>query len=216
MFDSITEQSLFPTTIWIHDLEAERARTLNEQLFKDLDRLTSPRPPLQPGRNWQTDQILHRLEEFQDLVVVFKTATQAILDKMELEYDRFEITACWANISPKGAIHPPHFHPNNFLSGVYYVQTLPGADSITFHEPRPQVDLIAPHVRRYTRYTAPHQHIPVRPGRLVMFPAWLTHSVRPNESDHLRISVSFNIMFSAFTENLSKPRWTGIPVATER
>ena len=27
---------------------------------------------------------------------------------------------------------------NNFLSGVYYVQTWPGADTINFHDPRPQ------------------------------------------------------------------------------
>ena len=56
----------------------------------------------------------------------------------------------------------------------------------------------------------------VKPGRLVIFPSWLTHSVRRNESDYLRISVSFNIMFPEFTETMSKPRWTGIPVGQNR
>ena len=31
-------------------------------------------------------------------------------------------------------------------------------------------------------------------GRLIMFPSWLTHCVDPNESDELRISISFNFM----------------------
>ena len=38
-------------------------------------------------------------------------------------------------------------------------------------------------------------------------PGYLTHSVAPNESDKLRISISFNMMFSQSTERLSKPMW---------
>ena len=33
------------------------------------------------------------------------------------------------------------------------------------------------------------------------------HSVDETASDEERISVSFNLMFSAFTENLAKPLW---------
>ena len=31
-------------------------------------------------------------------------------------------------------------------------------------------------------------------GRIVMFPAWVWHEVRPNESNDTRISVSFNFL----------------------
>jgi ectoine hydroxylase-related dioxygenase (phytanoyl-CoA dioxygenase family) len=40
-----------------------------------------------------------------------------------------------------------------------------------------------------------------------MFPAYLQHSVDANRSDQERVSISFNIMFSSFTEELSKPLW---------
>jgi hypothetical protein len=40
-----------------------------------------------------------------------------------------------------------------------------------------------------------------------MFPAYLPHSVDEVTSDEERISVSFNLMFPAFTENLAKPLW---------
>ncbi|MGH8628692.1 MAG: putative 2OG-Fe(II) oxygenase [Gammaproteobacteria bacterium] len=40
-------------------------------------------------------------------------------------------TGCWANVNGIGASHGVHTHPNNFLSGVYYVQTQAGADTIT-------------------------------------------------------------------------------------
>ena len=44
-------------------------------------------------------------------------------------------------------------------------------------------------------------------GTLLVFPSYLAHSVDANLSEEERISISFNIMFSAFTENLSKPLW---------
>jgi ectoine hydroxylase-related dioxygenase (phytanoyl-CoA dioxygenase family) len=47
----------------------------------------------------------------------------------------------------------------------------------------------------------------VRDGTLLLFPAYLEHSVDANESGRERIGVSFNVMFSSFTENLSRPLW---------
>jgi hypothetical protein len=44
-------------------------------------------------------------------------------------------------------------------------------------------------------------------GTLLMFPSYLEHSVDANRCEEERISVSFNIMFSSFTEKLSKPLW---------
>jgi len=48
----------------------------------------------------------------------------------------------------------------------------------------------------------------VTDGTLLFFPAYLRHSVGVNASSEERISISFNIMFSAFTENLAKPLWS--------
>ena len=47
----------------------------------------------------------------------------------------------------------------------------------------------------------------VKNGTLLTFPAYLQHSVDANMSEKERISISFNIMFFSFTENLSKPLW---------
>ncbi len=37
--------------------------------------------------------------------------------------------------------------------------------------------------------------------------SYLAHSVAPNESDKLRISISFNMMFSLYAERLNGPLW---------
>ncbi len=49
--------------------------------------------------------------------------------------------------------------------------------------------------------------VKVSDGTLLMFPSWLPHSVDANGSDETRINVGFNIMFSAYTERMSKPLW---------
>jgi hypothetical protein len=47
----------------------------------------------------------------------------------------------------------------------------------------------------------------VKDGTMLVFPAYLQHSVDASTSDKERISISFNIMFSSFTQTLSKPLW---------
>ena len=49
--------------------------------------------------------------------------------------------------------------------------------------------------------------VTVSDGMLLMFPSYLAHSVAPNESDKLRISISFNMMFSRYAKHLSGPLW---------
>jgi uncharacterized protein (TIGR02466 family) len=109
----------------------------------------------------------------------------------------------------KAAAHKAHSHPNNFLSGVYYVRADPGADRINFHDPRPQAAVIRPPVVELTAENTDQVVVQVRNGTLLFFPSWLVHSVDANPNEAERISVSFNVMLSAFTERLSQPLWSG-------
>jgi uncharacterized protein (TIGR02466 family) len=122
-------------------------------------------------------------------------------------YDAVEINGCWASVLAQGAAHKVHHHPNNFLSGVYYVRTRPGADTVNFHDPRNQAGIIRPPVAELTAENTDQVVVRVEDGTLLIFPSYLQHSVDANASEEERISISFNIMFSAFTENLSKPLW---------
>jgi len=94
-----------------------------------------------------------------------------------------------------GAAHKMHHHPNNFLSGVYYVRT------------RIQSGIIRPPVVELTAENTDQVVVRVKDGTMLVFPAYLQHSVDASASEEERISISFNILFSSFTENLSKPLW---------
>ncbi len=119
-------------------------------------------------------------------------AAEAVLDFLKIGSGALEITGCWANVSSPGAHHRMHTHPNNFLSGVYYVRVANGTDTINSHDPMPQAAIIRPAVTRLT---------------LILFPAWLPHSVDTSRSDRKRISVSFNLMFASYAETMSAPLW---------
>jgi uncharacterized protein (TIGR02466 family) len=131
-----------------------------------------------------------------------------ILRFLRISYDAFDITACWATVLAPGAEHRVHSHPNNYLSGVYYLSVRAGADTINFHDPRNQTGVIRPPVSELTRENTDQVVIRVSEGTLLLFPSYLRHAVDSNASSEERISISFNVVFSAFTENLSKPLWS--------
>lgn len=198
---------MFPTFVWKARLEAERREVLNRRVLGVIEELRRSEPALQPGEAWQSRPGLHSLAELGDLVACVRTTVRSVLRFLRVGYEHCAITGCWANVGAPGASHRMHSHPNNFLSGAYYVQVQPGADTITFHDPRNQTGIIRPPVTELTAENTDQVVVRVESGSLLMFPAYLHHSVDPNRSDQVRISVSFNVMFSAFTENLAKPLW---------
>ena len=198
---------MFPTLLWKILLKPELRDALELKILATLHRAGCDLPKLEPGHGWQSEQTLHEREELQELVSCVSGVTKSILRFLRISDEAFEITGCWATVLGKGAIHKAHSHPNNFLSGVYYVRTHPGADTINFHEPRNQAMVIRPPVVELTAENTDQVVVRVTNGTLLMFPSYLEHSVDANVSDDQRISISFNIMFTSFTENLSKPQW---------
>jgi uncharacterized protein (TIGR02466 family) len=123
------------------------------------------------------------------------------------------ITGCWANINPPGSYHPTHNHPNNYLSGVYYVDVSDGAPQLVFQDPRPIS--IMPWSGKPNRVTGNAASEQAVPGRMVIFPSWLRHHVPSNEGPRDRISMSFNLMFTNFAETAAAPRWKASAGSTQ-
>ncbi|CAN7229119.1 2OG-Fe(II) oxygenase family protein [Variovorax sp. LjRoot84] len=198
---------MFPSLVWKIQIEAGLRDALARSILAALADMWRGLPPLEAGRGSQSGQALHEREDFRDLVSCVRRGVTSILRFLRIGDAAFEITACWATVLAKGAAHKIHSHPNNFLSGVYYVCTPPGADAINFHDPRRQTAVIRPPVVELTADNTDQVVVKVRNGTLLMFPSFLEHSVDANLSEEERISVSFNVMFSSFTQQLSKPLW---------
>ena len=198
---------MFPTLVWKIQLKAKFHDAMDAKIFATLEGIRRDLPELGLGQGWQSDPSLHEREELRDLISCVSNVTESILRFWRIGNDAFEITGCWATVLAKGAMHKAHSHPNNFLSGVYYVRTPQGADTINFHDPRNQARVIRPPVVELTAENTDQVVVRVANGTLLVFPSYLEHSVDANMSEEERISISFNIMFSSFTEKLSKPLW---------
>lgn len=205
MIEKQEVQELFPCPLWVVDLKAAEAAALNVRLRTEIEKIISPRPVIPAGSNWQTPQDLHTRPAFADFVKLVETAARGVARFLQIDQYPMSITGCWGNINPRGAYHPTHHHPNNYLSGVYYVAVPPPGSRIVFQDPRPSI--IMPKPRQFSRMTANGADAQSKEGRMLIFPAWLKHSVPSNQSDADRISISFNLMFNNFSETMAAPLW---------
>jgi uncharacterized protein (TIGR02466 family) len=199
--------SLFPTLVWKQQLAIAEHEAHRAAVLSVLSSEPSPMPSLSTGESWQSGTALHRCPDLRGLVSRFERTAAGALGSLHIGNAKFQVTGCWANANAPGASHPVHHHPNNFLSGVYYVQVGPGADTITFHDPRPQTGIIRPPVTELSAQNTDQVVVRVEDGTLLVFPAYLEHSVGANESPDVRISVSFNVMFADYAETISPPLW---------
>lgn len=198
---------LFPTLVWRAELAAEARTRINAGALEALAELRRSLPPLRAGEGWQSKQNLHERESLAELVESINAVMAELLDFLKIGHQGVAITGCWLNVLAPGRAHLMHSHPNNFLSGIYYVKTQAGADTVNFHDPRAQTRIIRPPVTALTADNTDQVVVKVKDGTLLLFPAWLDHSVAENRSAEERISVSFNLMFTSYSETMGAPMW---------
>ena len=208
MFESKTKVPLFPTMLWTFQIPKDTYSRINTGLRNKLDQLVAAAPDKNSrGGFLQTAHDLHTLPEMQELNGYFMNAVNEVIDILSTKTKDVEITGCWANIHPSDSNHQAHSHPNNFLSAVYYVTVPQGGREITFHDPRIQQYHLTPTFEQSNAYNAEHLTVEVEEGMLLLFPAWLVHSVPGSTSNERRISIAFNINFTDFNGRISPPRW---------
>jgi uncharacterized protein (TIGR02466 family) len=101
----------------------------------------------------------------------------------------------WVNYTKKYEINTPHGHSYVSVVGVYYVKTNEKSGDLLLHDPRgvtnmflnSEIDTSGNLVdgRAYFRFKP-------KIGDLILFPSYLMHSVEPNMSDEIRISLAMN------------------------
>jgi uncharacterized protein (TIGR02466 family) len=101
----------------------------------------------------------------------------------------------WANVSGSGGFNMPHIHGGSFWSAVYYVRAGEGeGGQLVLHDPRmPGLRMHAPGLRFKDMGPDVRAEIKPKSGLMLLFPAWLLHSVEPWQGEGHRISVAMNI-----------------------
>ena len=107
--------------------------------------------------------------------------------------EKVRMTEMWAIINKKDNLNTAHTHPNNYLSAAYYVKAPKNSGNIKFISPNSVKKERYPKLEGATEFNQSGVEIEPREGDLLIFPAYLSHSVMKNESSEDRIVISFNI-----------------------
>ena len=189
-------EKFFPTLVYGKDVQLN-----NNQLAQDIVNWSNRDKGVSKTnyKGWHSTTDMHTKSEYSQLVTELMRMQKEIYDNEHI--DRHAILGnMWANINPPGGMNQPHIHPNSLFSGVYYVKSQPKAGRLKIYDPRPGVQLIMPTRKSGDPGRDMWRDANIEPieGRIVMFPSWLWHAVEPNDSNELRISVSFNFIQDGF------------------
>lgn len=204
MFAKVSPLQLFQTPVFAQDLPDPARRQLEPALLQALAAL----PAGPPAPLWRSHHDLHRRSPFRPLAGLLLETAQRILAQLKSVQQAPAITALWATREQPGAALPPELQQNAYLAGLYLLEGAAG--QVRFLDPRPQAHLIAGPVSQPTPATQPEATLPLRPGRLLLWPAWLWHHTLPNPGPGPRTLVHFALSFQDFARAMSPPRWTGL------
>lgn len=101
----------------------------------------------------------------------------------------------WINILREHKYINAHNHPGYMFSGCYYVTTPANCGNLFFMNPLQEVSFVItpPMIGEYNPFNSAVWEIKPEPGKLVIFPSWLMHYIKPNQSSEPRISIAFNV-----------------------
>ena len=199
-------QGFFATPVAVAHLP--NALEINQRLRKlILDRAES-KPSIEHSNRggWQSTWDFHKWsgEAGDTLLAATKNmATQLTCDRSgEAVTPNWKLNS-WANINRRNDGNEFHIHAGCLWSGTYYVddgganEALELGGELEIQDPRgPAAIMYAPMLAPKVPgglSTGASELIRPKAGMMVVFPAWLSHSVRPYRGDDVRISVAFNL-----------------------
>jgi uncharacterized protein (TIGR02466 family) len=190
------KEGFFPTLVYAEDFQLD-----TNELAHNIMKWSQENEGVQKTNvnGWHSETDMNKRPEYQPLVDELFKMVYRVFDEEWL--DRKPILGnMWANINYKGGFNKPHVHPNALFSGAYYVKAPANCGRLVCQDPRPGIQTCMPTRKKGQppKYLWRDFHIDPKENRAIMFPSWLWHCVEPNQSEELRISVSFNFIQDGF------------------
>ena len=185
----------FPTLVYIKDFpNAEKLNQYLEPRIIQWSQSDKGEKKTNAG-GWHSATDMNKKEEYDPLTKELFAMQDEIYQKENLSLKPV-LGNMWANVNYPGCYNRPHIHPNSLFSGVYFIKTPQKSGNLMVYDPRPGVQMAMPNRKEGKLPPELWREIHYEPkaGRCIMFPSWLWHEVKPNQSNDIRISVSFNFL----------------------
>ena len=186
----------FPTPVYIKEIP--NAVELNHYLEKQILKWNKEDPKGVSKTNaggWHSTTDMNKKQEYDPLSKELFNMQDEIFQKEYLTMKPV-LGNMWANINPPGGFNRPHLHPNSLFSGVYWIKAPKKSGNLMLYEPSPGAQCSMPNRKegKLPSQLWREVHYEPKAGTCIMFPSWLWHEVKPNNSNDIRISVSFNFL----------------------
>ena len=184
-------ENIFSTPISISDYDL---RTLDAELTECLDSLNfSSNPDFDKCNTKTSGSVItsNVIEEYG-----LNHLKGCIMNSLKLYSHRvvghsnfnFAIASSWfTKTQPKHHIQV-HHHQLPFISGVYY-HSVPKDSGDIYFRSIDKMKQLSPFYQESQDY-----YVESKKGSLILFPSWIDHGVRSNNSSEDRISISFNVI----------------------
>lgn len=190
-------EGIFPVPFLFDFLDIDNQKLIEYSYVLKKNNPGSPR-----NGGWQSEWLNLEAQELQPLVSIIKTKMQETATNLYQFHDDYTINLKngWININePKGEQlnnNYYHMHGPYFISMVYYIQTAENCGKLNLVPPHGFLDYTIPEqlLTNLNPFNSQRYQIDPAPGKLVAFPAWITHFADINNSDVDRISIAFNGM----------------------
>ena len=192
----MSTEAWFATPIYVTTLEGGLFRNVQKELTDAVDKNIFGQNP-----NWGRDTHELSSDAFKDdtlskfgcdlFLSTLDKHINLYLDSVKCTWDRkYTITQSWFTKTHNNQYAHIHDHGSVDISGVYYLKTNQKDGNLYFKS------LHKPLTSNYVFSCIPaEQDLPLEEGLLALWPSMLEHGTKVNETDHERISVSFNIQF---------------------
>ena len=190
------KEEFFPTIFYAKDIKLD-----NDMLATYFLNLSKQDPGVHKTnvKGWHSKNLDHSQTEIQPLLKELFDMQKEIYQEEMLDREPL-LGNIWANLNPSGGYNKTHMHPNSLWSGVYYIKAPKNSGKLVCNDPRPGVQIKMPVRKEGTMPQSLWREVFIEPqsGRVIMFPSWIWHYVEPNESNDIRISMSFNFIPAGF------------------
>ena len=212
-------QPIFPSPIYLEKVFDDEYEEIQEELINACNQLDFHHPSMGDTHELSlaedgtlfSDNVLERYQCHKFLAFLYRNVMRYVGDLgyvdinnivpyeefISDEYvddinypNQYIVAHSWFTKTNKGQYAPMHYHGSTDISGVYYLQTNGQDGNLTFYSPTKE--LISSFV--YSLIDD-KQEMPLEQGILALWPGLLYHTTANNETDHQRISLSFNIQF---------------------
>ena len=193
---NITCTNLWATPIWqyyINDDVVNFSQIISE-IYK-IKQLQNSRVVSNKG-GWQSDFIESKDTELSKLMDYIKKNMYKFYDDLKVKKKFYNIELkYWVNISSFGHENLKHMHANSILSGCIYLKTPQDSGNIIFQPNLANEYFFQSFTSCDTDITSPQTLFYAEEKKVIIFPAYLPHSVSETNSVEDRISIGFNSFF---------------------